>query len=113
MDTNQRYTLKYVAHLPELNKLWGWLVIEQLDNRSQRWGRFRFHTHAYAWWAEVGKTISVNRMPYNSGYLGHLERKKTQNGYKLLTEENLDEMWPEFREALAQRMLFEVLVHEN
>lgn len=108
MSDTSRYELRHISHLEEHGKLWGWLVVRPSD---QNWGPRTYYKHSFCWWAHVGKTITVRRQLYNTGMMGHLERKKAGNGYAQITEGELLELWPDFWERLGDRMIFELLSH--
>lgn len=112
MDTIRQYDLKYIACLPEANKLWGWFVMPDNTGHPAR-GRMTYYTHAWCWWAEAGKNISVKRHMFNRNYLQNLVEKKTRNGYSPITRAELALMWPEFDDMLDNKMIFELLSHDS
>lgn len=107
MDTVRQYDLKHIACLPEANKLWGWLVLPDWQDLGH--GRLTYYRHAWCWWAEAGKSITVKRHLFNRGYMRHLEAKKVRNGYAPITKAELVLKWPDFDEALDNKMIFELL----
>ena len=84
------------------NKVWGWMV-PAAGNPMQN----KQHT-AFAFWAVVGKSISVNK---HSGWkpslhMDAIAKKKVQNQYTEIPVGQLETMWPDIHDAIEQKMLF-------
>ena len=101
MESDQRFKLHFVARYEPTNKVWGWMTISDDISHS-----------AYAFWAVIGKTISFKKHRIY-GYRGTdyrimngLEVAKLENKYVKMTEEELLELWPDFKEAMSNRYTF-------
>ncbi len=102
---SENYEIKQVMYYEPGNKIWGWMVPTNGNNMKQ------FQHTAFAFWAVVGKSISVNK--HNSWkpsiHMEGLVKKKSQNKYVEITTEQLREMWPNVDDAIEQKMLFMML----
>lgn len=101
----KNYEIKHVSYYEPGNKIWGWMV-PTADSKIKN-----FEQVAYAFWAVVGKTVSLNK---HIGWkpaiqMTQLEKKKADNKYVQLTEEQIAAMWPDLHDAIEQRMLFMTL----
>jgi hypothetical protein len=104
MDTIRNYQLKSISYLPQHQKLWGWFVLQDGSSYRNRW--------CWCWWAQAGKTISIKRHVHSYHAMTMLENRKKKNGYSVVSESELLEIWPDFRECLDRSMLFEMLTHD-
>lgn len=89
-------------YLKHFDKLWG--VVEQPVSVSNP-SRSRSSKNKWVWWAHTGKSINIKR----TYYYHSLETAKRNNGYKTITEEELLEKWPDIKQALTNRLLYEFL----
>ena len=94
--------LIFISHYEPSNKIWGWF-------RSTRKERKPMDLHAF--WAVVGKTITVKRHHWRSN-MNHVRDKKLAGKYVEISTERLAELWPSFREDLEQQLLFMRLTGE-
>ena len=82
-------------------------INKTLINQHHSW---RNPQIAYAFWAVVGKTISIkSHAYYNKGSMHALERRKINNKYVDMPEELILERWPAFVEQLEQALIFHKL----
>ena len=88
MVTN--YEIKQVMYYEPGNKVWGWMVPTAGNNM-----RDKNHV-AFAFWAVVGKSISVNK--HNSWkpsiHMDVIAKKKIANKYVELPVDEFVKMWP-------------------
>jgi hypothetical protein len=101
----KNYEIKHVSYYEPGNKIWGWMT-PTADSKIKNYEQV-----AYAFWAVVGKTVSLNK---HTGWkpaiqMTQLEKKKADNKYVQLTEEQITAMWPDLHDAIEQRMLFMTL----
>jgi len=99
------YEIKQVMYYEPGNKIWGWMVPTSGTNVRN------YQQVAFAFWAIVGKTISVNKHSSwkPSIQMDVLAKKKAQNQYVEITADQLKSMWPNIDEAIEQKMLFMML----
>lgn len=97
------YILTKIMYNEAHNKVWGVVLLE-----GTTW-----HKTFWCWWAEVDKNLSIKRHAYNSGTINRLESKKRDSKYVLINEEELLNIWPDFKQRLVQKMLFEVLSNHD
>lgn len=103
--TTQRFELRWICYYEPENKLWGWFLDSQSENKNnltRRWGI----RDCYCFWAVCGKTISLNKhvmLPHN---MDKLQDKKLANKYLEISETDLLAMWPSFHEDLHNRFIF-------
>ena len=92
--------LRFIARYEPSNKVWGWYTdLVDVDGVKRR--------YAFAFWAVIGKTISIKRHPlWGRSNLRDLEKQKITNKYFEITEAELLERWPSFWDDLEQRLLF-------
>lgn len=108
MEQIRHYEHRHISHQSTHDKLWGWFVMSSDDTR-QRARTYYGHRWCWCWWAHTGKTISVQRHLYSTHQMSQLAARKQRNGYVELTADDLESRWPDFKEQLDQRMLFELL----
>lgn len=112
MHTPRAYKLRQISYLEANDKLWGWFVLDNGQELGYN-GRITYYSYAWCWWCERGKTITVKRHNYNIGYMKSLETRKSKNGYAVITEAELLQLWPDFREQLDNTMIFELLSYHD
>ena len=112
MSIPDRYPVKFICHYEPMDKVWGWILPPQYDKPlpnaySSSWREP--HT-AYAFWAVVGKTITVKTHHYhNKGSMHGLEKRKIANKYVEMPVDDLLIRWPTFWEQLEQAIIFHKL----
>jgi hypothetical protein len=114
MSISDRYPVKFICHYEPMDKVWGWTLPPQYDKalplQSPYSSRPQEPHIAYAFWAVVGKTISVkSHRYYNRGSLRGLELRKLANKYVEMPGDALLERWPMFWEQLEQALIFHKL----
>lgn len=101
MEDDRRFELHFVARYEPTNKVWGWVTFP-----SDR------YDCAYAFWSVIGKTISFKKhrlygpRGVGSRTMQVLETAKLENKYVKISEEELLELWPDFRESFSNRYTF-------
>lgn len=94
--------LQFISYYQPSDKIWGWFTRES----DQPTGQAR-KQWAYAFWAVVGKTISIKRHRiYGWSQMQALEETKVANKYMKLSEAELLQRWPSFHDDMDQRLLF-------
>ena len=112
MSIQEHYPLKFLCHYDAMDKVWGWILPPQYDKPlvnpySSAWREP--HT-AYAFWAVVGKIITVKtHQYYNKGSMHGLEKRKIANKYVEIPVDDLLARWPQFWEQLEQAIIFHKL----
>lgn len=111
MSADSKYLVNFLCYYEPMDKIWGWILPPQynktLINQHHSW---RNPQIAYAFWAVVGKTISIkSHAYYNKGSMHALERRKINNKYVDMPEELILERWPAFVEQLEQALIFHKL----
>lgn len=103
MTTN--YEIKQVMYYEPANKVWGWMVPTNGNNVKD------FQHVAFAFWAVMGKSISVNKHRgwKPSLHMDAIAKKKINNKYVELPVNEFVKMWPEVNDAIEQKMLFMML----
>lgn len=106
------YELQTVLYLPVYQKLWGVVYTYTQSHKTIPGVTNILHRKIYCWWAVVGKNICIKQ----HGSLNNLKlfehKKKEQNHYQHITEQELLDMWPDFYEQLERRIIFEVLAND-
>lgn len=89
-------------YLEHFDKLWGYITVDVPGNR--------YHKRRWTWWATTGKTINLKRV--NHSYY-NLESTKAKNGYVDISEQELLAKWPNFKEELDSKVLYDILTTAN
>ena len=112
MNIPDKYPIKFLCHYEPMDKIWGWILPphtadDPVLSYSSSWREP--HT-AYAFWAVVGKTITVKTHHYhNKGSMHGLEKRKIANKYVEMPVDDLLTRWPTFWEQLEQAIIFHKL----
>jgi hypothetical protein len=113
MSIQERYPIKFICHYDAMDKVWGWILPPQYDDTKSPtyYGGARYQPKtAYAFWAVVGKIITVKtHQYYNKGSMHGLEKRKIANKYVEIPVEDLLARWPQFWEQLEQAVIFHKL----
>lgn len=104
----EKYVFKKTLYLPVKNKVWG-IILSPSDIAKSYRRTSSVSINYWTWWAIVGKKLSLSRHPYNTYSLDVLEGKKLSYGYKLIEETQLLEMWPDIKNEIHTKIIFEVL----
>lgn len=99
--SEHRFKLVKQMYLEHFDKLWGYVTLEVPGDR-----RLYRYKRKWAWWATTGKTINLKQLDHN---FRNVEASKAKNGYVDITEEELLNKWPNFKEDLDSRLLYEIL----
>lgn len=102
---DRKLEFRWIGYCEANNKVWGWFVDTNSPLSKNRYGS----NEIYCFWSVVGKTISLNKERRSSWDIEAVQKKKVDNKYVQITEDQLVEMWPDFRESLANRMIFATL----
>lgn len=105
---NNDYIFERTFYLPAKNKVWG-IILFNMDVDERCFTAIRYYNYYWTWWAVIGKKISISRHPYNTRVKYLLEQKKLDYGYNLIEEAQLLEMWPEIKNEIHNKIIFEVL----
>jgi hypothetical protein len=114
MSIQDKYPVKFICHYEPMDKLWGWILPPQYDKalpQTSSYSSTQREPHvAYAFWAVVGKTITVtSHHYYNKGSMHGLEKRKITNKYVEMPVDSVLERWPTFWEQLEQAIIFHKL----
>ena len=107
MNSATTYDFKHTYHLRDQNKLWGCFFVHRETAARSYYPRRGIDL--WCWWAENGKSIHVKKHRENFGIMRSLCDRKEKNGYQLITQEQLLELWPSFMMDLENKMIFEML----
>lgn len=105
---NQEHIFKKTLYLPVKNKVWG-IILLPSDRANRNFSDRSYYMYYWTWWAVVGKKLSLSRHPYNTYGIDVLEEKKLSYGYKVIDENQLLDMWPDIKNEIHKKMIFEVL----
>lgn len=111
MSTLDRYPVKFLCYYEPMDKIWGWVLPSRPEPMKPAYSS-GWHTPqtAYAFWAVMSKTISVNSHAYwRKGDMRGLEKRKITNKYSELAVEDLLARWPTFGDELEQAIIFRKL----
>jgi hypothetical protein len=114
MSIPDNYPVKFICHYEPMDKVWGWILPPQYDKALPRYSPYsstgREPHVAYAFWAVMGKAITVKtHQYYNKGSMHGLEKRKIANKYEEIAVDNLLARWPTFWEQLEQAIIFHKL----
>lgn len=101
------HEIAFLAYYEPSHKIWGWLAPRHRnDRRSNPWlSDTRRPMEIIAFWAVIGRTITVKRHLWRSN-LNQVKTKKLAGKYVEMSTERLLELWPTFVEDMDQRLLF-------
>lgn len=105
----EEYDLAFIAFYEPSGKIWGWFTTKDHRNlliNGDSAKRVRRPRETYAFWAVVGKTITIKKHRPWQNNLDWLKRKKLDGKYVETTADHLYEIWPGFNDDMDQRLLF-------
>jgi hypothetical protein len=111
MSETQNYTLHYLGWCldPAENhdKIWGFIEMHNARAPKDRWDKPR--GSLYNFWGKRGKTLSWQRHYGEWGGGSELEQrqrnKARRKGYKEFPESRVNEVWPNFKDYLAEQFV--------
>lgn len=111
MSIQDKYPIKFLCHYEPMDKVWGWILPPQPESPKNLYSSDWRGPHvSYAFWAVVGKTITVKTHSYyNKGSMHGLEKRKITNKYVEIPVDEMLQRWPGFWDQLEQAIIFHKL----
>lgn len=106
MSFTENHHLVFVSYYESSNKIWGWFA-----PRDQQWRRSAHRSNVraahdiFAFWAVVGKTITVHRHRWR-GNINQTKAKKLAGKYEEIDQLRLSQLWPSFFGDMDRHMLW-------
>jgi hypothetical protein len=87
------------------DKVWGVISLDDLSVPLRYWNESKFVT----FWGRRGKTLQTKIQTTSQYKIEKEFEKKLDKGYKKISVEKLDEVYPEFREDLEKTAFWSIL----
>jgi hypothetical protein len=87
------------------DKVWGAISLTDPSPRLRHWDESKFVT----FWGRRGKTLQTKIQTTSQYKIEREFEKKLDKGYKKISLEKLDEVYPEFREDLEKTAFWSIL----
>ena len=102
------YEINFVSWYEPSNKVWGWFTTKQAQTllvNGDTAKRVKRPREVFAFWAVIGKTITIKRHRPWQNNMDWLKRKKIEGKYVEITPMEFDALWTTFSDDIDQRMM--------
>jgi hypothetical protein len=105
MNKYDKFSIRWVGRCQydSHDKIWGWFFYNPEGMHESA------HKTCHVFWGRTGKTVSFKTHPYDKWFIKRLSVNKRDKGYKQISVENLETIWPSFFADVENRFVLHIL----